>query len=162
MGSVNTLIRTKRGWAGWNTDGAGALDALAKYTVIAGQHIVILGAGGTARAIAYESIKRGASVFIANRTKEKAQELASLFSCQAGGIEDIPSVYDIIILCSPKIPSNLCSEQLLPGTLAMDVVYVPKETPFLQLAKSRGCRLVYGEEMFVQQAEQQRRLWTLP
>lgn len=155
IGAVNTLKFENRKIFGTNTDSTGALDAIEARSKVAGKQIVILGAGGVARAIAFEAHLRGANVLILNRTPERAAELAKAVGCQAGSLSDLPPFYDILINCSPEfvnIPIN-------PSALAMDVVYVPRETPFLKKAKEVGCQVIYGEEMFWNQAAAQTKLW---
>ncbi len=92
---------------GYNTDGIGALHAIERKVPVSGKHIVIVGAGGSAKSIAYEAIQRGASVTIINRTAEKAIHLANVLGCKGGGVELFPKVietgYDIIINCTPRL-----------------------------------------------------------
>lgn len=154
MKSVNTILVHEKELFGFNTDGAGALDALEKRGLVVNKKIVIIGAGGAARAIAFEAQARGAHVHICNRTKEKAQQLAAEIGCSSG---DIPPLYDILINCAPEM--SIESTLILPSALVMDIVYVPKETYFLQEAQKRGCQIVYGEEMFLNQAASQSKLW---
>lgn len=158
MGAVNTLLLKGAHIVGTNTDGSGALDAIEKKSSVDGKKIVILGAGGAARAIACEAHHRGALVWILNRTVEKAIELAALLEGSAGGLKDVPVDYDIIVNCSPD-PMPIDIEKILPNTLAMDVVYAPRDTAFLKAAALKECCLVYGEEMFVAQAAGQSKFW---
>lgn len=155
IGAVNTLLIREGKIFGTNTDGAGALDAIEKRSSVQGKQIVLLGAGGAARAIAFEAHWRGANVLILNRTVERAKELAHAVGCEAGGLADMPPFYDILINCSPD-PIDI---PIIPSALVMDVVYVPRETPFLKRAKELGCQVIYGEEMFWNQAAAQTKLF---
>jgi 3-dehydroquinate dehydratase/shikimate dehydrogenase len=158
IGAVNTLLFKEGKIAGANTDGAGALDALEQTTAVRGKKVVLLGAGGAARAIAYEAVARGADVLILNRTRARAQRAAADVGCAFGGLEDLPPSYDVLINCSPP-PLSIDAQTIAPGTIAMDIVYAPRETEFLQAAARRGCTLIYGEEMFKRQAARQTALW---
>jgi 3-dehydroquinate dehydratase / shikimate dehydrogenase len=154
IGAVNTILIKERGLSGYNTDGSGALDAIEKHVFVAGKKVVLIGAGGAARAIAFEAYQRGAHVLILNRTFQKARELAMEVGCQSGRLSEIPSEYDILINCTPDLLA-IDSKKILPSALLMDVVYVPRETPLLQKAASLGCQVVYGDEMFFNQAAAQ-------
>jgi 3-dehydroquinate dehydratase/shikimate dehydrogenase len=156
--AINTLIFRNNQWIGINTDGIGALDAIEKKRSVFEKKIVIIGAGGAARAIVFEALRRGADVCIANRTLQKAQELAREMGCQAVSLSDIPSFYDMLIVCSPVVP-NIDEKKVVASALVMDIVYIPRETPFLKLAKSLGCEILYGEEMFFSQAAAQWNGW---
>ena len=162
IGAVNTLCFEKGKIAGFNTDGAGALDAIEQKLLVQGKKVVILGAGGAAKAIIHEAIKRRAHVCILNRTAKKAQSLADLMGCDGGGLDLMPDLYergyDILIKCTPDdLPIE--PRWILPGCLVMDIVYLPKETPFLLQAASKGCQLVFGYEMYVNQAALQCIIW---
>jgi 3-dehydroquinate dehydratase/shikimate dehydrogenase len=155
IGAVNTMVFKNNKILGANTDGIGALDAIEKRGPVRGKQVVILGAGGSARAIAWEAKWRGAELWIANRTVERAQLLASAVGGEAGDLTDLPSRYDILINCTPD-PGSV---RILPQTLVMDAVYVPKKTPFLQEAARLGCSCIDGEEMFEGQAAAQTAFW---
>lgn len=159
MGAVNTLLLKKEGIFGLNTDAVGALDAIETRGSVNGKKIVLLGAGGAARAIAFEAMSRGAQVLILNRTIPKAKEISKEIGCQAGGLTDIPNDYQILVNCSSD-PMPIDPEKISLFRLVMDLVYVPKETPFLLKAKEVGCKIIYGEEMFFNQAGAQIKLWT--
>jgi 3-dehydroquinate dehydratase/shikimate dehydrogenase len=126
---------------------------------VKGKNIVLLGAGGSARAIVYEAIQRGANVRILNRTKDRALSLTQEFNCESGGLEDLSKKpFSIIINATPSLP-EIDYEQLHPDTIAMDLQIRPKDTPFLIEAEKRGCQLVYGYEMFTKQAMGQFQIW---
>lgn len=158
IGAINTLLFKNGKIIGTNTDGLGALDAIEKKILVRGKKVVLLGAGGAARAIAFEAKARGADVLILNRTIQRAKELAADLKCQAGGLDEVPNDYDIIINCSPD-PMPIHPQKISPNTLAMDIVYFPRETGFLKEASLRKCQIVYGEEMFLNQAARQTAFW---
>ncbi len=162
IGACNTIKIVGRDQMGYNTDGIGALNAIERMGKVLGKHIVFVGAGGAAKALIYEAVQRGALVTVINRTAEKAIEIANAYGCRGGGWELLPEVsengYDVIVNCIPE--SDLIDEKwILPGKIAMDIVYVPKNTPFLVKASQKKCRIVFGYEMFVGQALEQERLW---
>lgn len=135
----------------WNTDGCGALNAVEKKIKVYAKRIVILGAGGAAISIAKEAKSRGAEVIIANRTYERAQKLASQIGVEAFPLNDFASKgYDILINCTPSNP--ISEEKLLPNRIVMDVISKPKWTPLLQAAKKKSCELIFGMDMFIEQA----------
>jgi len=158
IGAINTLRFDGDRILGINTDGHGALDAIEEKLPVQGKRVVILGAGGAARAIAFEAKQRGAELLILNRTLQRAKELAQAFECEAAELEKLPLSYDILINCTPT-PLPIAPENICPNTVAMDIVRTPKETLFLQEASKRGCQIVYGQEMFINQAKRQTAFW---
>jgi 3-dehydroquinate dehydratase/shikimate dehydrogenase len=162
IGAVNTLLFEQGRILGFNTDGTGCLDAIEQELPVRGKRLVIIGAGGASKAIAYEALRRGAKVTIINRTESKAYQFAHSLGCAAGGLDAMARCaqegYDILINCTPS-PSPIPSQTILPGVFVMDIVTKPKETPFLQLARTNNCHIIYGYQMFVQQALGQFRLW---
>jgi 3-dehydroquinate dehydratase/shikimate dehydrogenase len=167
IGAINTLLFSGRILSGKNTDSGGALDAIEERGLVKGKRVVVIGAGGAAKAIAYEALQRGAKVCILNRTVNRAKEIAEKMGCEWGGFEDYPQVakkgYDIIINATSvgfeKDDELPFAENLLPDALVMDVVSKPRNTPFLLTAQSKGCKLVFGIEMFILQAVKQYEFW---
>jgi 3-dehydroquinate dehydratase/shikimate dehydrogenase len=137
-GAVNTLRFDQDRIIGTNTDGAGALDALEKRGPVAGKTMVLLGTGGVARGIAFEAKARGAVVHVRGRDEV-----------------GLPARTDILINCTPSAPSV----DFHPDMLVMDCVYSPRLTPFLRAAAHKGCAIVYGEELFFNQAARQIAFW---
>jgi 3-dehydroquinate dehydratase/shikimate dehydrogenase len=162
IGSSNTIKITPSEIIGYTTDGIGALNPIERRMIVFGKHLVIVGAGGSAKSVALEAFHRGAFVTIINRTAERAIEIATIVKGRGGGWELFPQVcemgYDVIINCTPE--SDLIDEQwILPEKIAMDIVYIPKNTSFLVKASQKKCQLVFGYEMFVSQALEQERIW---
>ncbi len=158
--AINTIGFQESKISYWNTDGVGALDALEKKIEVAGKKIVILGAGGAAIPIAREAKKRGARVLIANRTFERAEKVASNIGVEALPLAEFASNgYDILINCTSTCPVPI--EELLEKRVVMDIIIRPKMTSLLEAAEKKGCTLVYGLDMFLQQAIQQFCHWLI-
>ncbi len=154
IGAVNTVLVKEGKFWGYNTDGEGALVALEKMTPIPGKHLVLLGAGGTARAIAYAAQKLGALVTVLNRTEKPG--------FTHGPLEKLEHLdYDILIhatsigMLDENIPID--PRWIRPQKAVMDVVL--GETPLLVEAKKKGCLVVTGESLFLEQAKLQRKIW---
>lgn len=162
IGAVNTLLFKEGRVFGFNTDGVGCLNAIESAYPVKDKRIVIIGAGGASRAIAYEAHKRGGHVSIVNRDKSKACQIAERLHCRGGGLDYMASCaergYDILINCTPS-PLPIQAEYILPQAIVMDIVTRPKETLFLKLARERGCPVIYGYRMFIEQALGQFNLW---
>ena len=169
--AVNTVVRRSQRWLGTNTDGLGAMQALSMQTNLQKQTIVLLGAGGAARAIAYAALQHGAKVIILNRTLAKAKRLADDLGCEAYALEVFPSLKSYT-LCINTLPEKTYQdlilqalwvpEHILPGTIVMDIVYQPIETIFLKIAKTAGCICIPGFQMFIAQALLQIQHWFQP
>lgn len=159
IGAVNTVTFCDGKAIGSNTDADGALDALEAVEKVKGKRIVLIGAGGAARAVAYEAIRRGASLLILNRTPERAKSLAGELSCDwmlldawKGG------QYDILINTTSN-QDPIATELIAPHAVAMDLSITPEVTTFLKCASEKGCRTVTGREMFHRQALLQANTW---
>jgi 3-dehydroquinate dehydratase/shikimate dehydrogenase len=154
IGAVNTIL-IQNGLHGFNTDAPGALRAIEKHLPLPNLRIALLGAGGSARAIAYEALRRGAQVTLFNRTFSRAQILAQSLHCQAASLHLLDQhPYDLLI---NTIPHDL---SLTPTSAVMDIRTSPKETPLLLQAKQNGHLCIYGEEMFIEQAKLQQEIWS--
>jgi shikimate dehydrogenase len=172
IGSVNTVINENGRLYGFGTDGPGALKALLDAGVILdGKNILILGAGGASRAIAFTLARFAAlgSLVILDIYEPVMQTLAE--NLRAGTSVTVETAYldsdsiakkvpnaDIIINCTPVGMHPKEDSTLIPadffkkGQVVFDVVYTPLETKLLQDAKSKGCRVISGVEMFINQA----------
>ncbi|MBP6918661.1 MAG: shikimate dehydrogenase [Legionellaceae bacterium] len=169
--AVNTVVRGRQ-WIGWNTDGLGAMQALSEQCSLAGQTILLLGAGGAARAIAYAALAEGAKVIILNRSIAKAKILADELGCEAYALEVFHALKSYT-LCINTLPETAFqdptmqaiwqSNPILPGTVVMDIVYQPLlETTFLLAAKAAGCVCIPGFKMYIAQALLQIQHWFQP
>jgi 3-dehydroquinate dehydratase / shikimate dehydrogenase len=159
LGAVNTIHFNQGRLIGYNTDTVGALDALEEVVDIRRKKIVILGAGGAARAIAYAALRRGAQVLILNRDPQRAIKLAEALGCSGDALEHLSTnLYDILINCTnQELPID--PELIIPESVVMDINYPSKETPLIKEALKRECRVVYGYKMFVNQALAQFQIW---
>jgi 3-dehydroquinate dehydratase/shikimate dehydrogenase len=176
IGAANTLIRTPDGWHAYNTDAQAALEAL-KANLPAGpddmtvplskRMVLMLGAGGVARAIAHALHQEGTALVLSNRTTERAQKLAEEVGCK---YVDWPARHnvlcDTLINCtSVGMHPNLdeCpvhASFLKPGLYVFDTIYTPETTMLIREATERGCHILTGVEMFVRQAGLQFKLFT--
>ncbi len=163
IGAVNTLTVHNQLIIGTNTDAPGALNAIERHLKVKDKRVAILGAGGTARAIACEARNRSAYVAVYNRTYERAKELADDLNVEARRFEEFGShPFDLLVNTIPPSGEDAppVDPTLIPrSATVMDVVYRPKETPLLKAAKQRGCHCIYGEEMFQEQARLQQLDW---
>jgi shikimate dehydrogenase len=124
--------------------------------------VVVLGAGGSARASVFAFTERGFSVSIVNRTRERAEKLAAAFAPRASahGFEELPKLLadaDLLINNTSlgmggKPPLKIDLSPLKKSAIVYDVVYVPLETELLKAAKARGHRTVDGLSMLLYQA----------
>ncbi len=181
IGAVNTVVNCDGKLYGYNTDAEGFIGALlSRGFDPAGKQVVLLGAGGAARAATWALLKRGAkSICIAVRNEKKGEDfVASFRSYDANGIlraEDwsgeafssiLPEAELIVnttpLGMSPKVsempPMDL--DQLKPEAFAYDIVYMPGETRFLREARLRGHETLNGEDMLVLQGAAAFSLWT--
>jgi shikimate dehydrogenase len=167
IGAVNTIVNDSGVLRGYNTDCSAAIESLGERTRLSGKKALLLGAGGAARAIAFGLKESGCDLLIANRTKERAAELAQALGVQYCGINEIPKQKFHILVnttsvgMAPKTKEIPIGEQFLrKGTVVFDAVYNPLETMLLKKAKARGCKTIPGLEMFVRQGAKQFELWT--
>ena len=171
IGAVNT-VDFKEGTVGYNTDGTGAKVALEKNGVdIRGKEVLLIGAGGAARAIAFQLAKDGASVTIANRTVERAESLArdvskigAAMACGLGGLRDRILNSDVLINSTSvgmKTSETIVTSDMMHSNLVVfDIVYNPINTRLLEEAKKAGAETIDGVVMLVYQGAEAFRLWT--
>ncbi|MFQ5715611.1 MAG: shikimate dehydrogenase [Nitrospinales bacterium] len=168
IGAVNTVVREKDGWAGYNTDCTGAMKALEAHCRIEGKDVLIIGSGGTAKAIGYGIVQRGGRLTVTyNRNRERGQTLARELNGNVAAINDVGNrKIDVLINCSPvgMSPNTdqtpLPASRLKPGMIVFDSVYNPPETRLIREARAAGCVVISGLELFINQAAEQFELWT--
>jgi 3-dehydroquinate dehydratase/shikimate dehydrogenase len=167
--ALNTILVNQSHYTGFNTDGLGAINALADKLALSKQTIIILGAGGAARAIAYEALQKKAKVIIINRTINRAKQLALELGCDFADFNTSFKHYNYNVLINTLPESaysndlvKLLKTNLLPNTVAMDIVYQPIQTLFLQIAKDANCTCIPGYEMYIRQALLQITHWFKP
>lgn len=165
IGAVNTVTLREGRLVGTNTDWLGAVRALERETSLEGKHVVVLGAGGTARAVVWGARARGARVTVLNRTRERAEKLAAELSATAGGLEELARIGGDVLVNTTSVGlrsdhSPVPAEAIPPGCVVLDAVYDPPRTRLLRDAEARGARIVPGKWMLVHQAAEQLRLWS--
>jgi shikimate dehydrogenase len=176
IGAVNTVVRRGDELAGENTDGAGFLAALRARRDPAGARVVVLGAGGAARAIAVELALAGAAaITIVNRGAERGRELGDVLSGLVGELHlaelgagyPVPAAADLVVNATSiglypdvaaKVPLDL--GEVAGRALVADVIPNPPETRFLREAAALGCETLDGLEMLVEQGRIGFHLWT--
>ena len=167
IGACNTVVRALEGKLyGFNTDVAAIVRPLERRLPLRGARVLVIGAGGAARAAVFGLKDRGADVTIVNRTPEAAQKLARQAKAKAIKYEQLAKAsFDVILNATPigmrghKQQSWLKPEQL-NARLVFDMVYNPIETPLLRMAREKGLPVITGVEMFVQQGARQFEIWT--
>ena len=178
LGSANTILNDDGRLLGFNTDGVGALKALRENGVeLDGKKLLLLGAGGAAKAIAFSIAKEVGELVILNRVSEKAKELAEALSVTYGkkvvGEALSPSVIqkslqdaDILINATsvgmhPHVSQSLVAPQWLkPDLTVMEIVYNPVETKLAKHAKAAGAHVISGVEMLLYQGAASFEIWT--
>ena len=167
IGACNTLRTGADGKLyGFNTAVAGVIRPLERRLKLQGARIVVIGAGGAARAAVFGLVEQGAEVFIVNIVHEDAVKLAKQAKAKVLKRDLFAkSSFDVLINATPcgmagnKQPMPI-TEKELNASLVFDMVYNPLETPLLKLAKERGLPVISGMEMFVQQGARQFEIWT--
>jgi len=171
IGAVNTVNVVGEGrmrqLIGSNSDWIGANRALAGHTEIIGKTVLVLGAGGSARAVAFGLQEAGAEVILCSRTEARGRKLAADLGCQWFPLADVDRLPGMILInatsvgMTPKIGESLVEQRSLAKfAVVMDIVYSPLETRLLQEAKAVGCQIVSGLEMLLYQGVAQLELWT--
>ena len=169
-GAVNTLARRGAVILGDNTDGAGlARDLVANLGLaLAGMRVLLLGAGGAARGVVAPLLALSpAALVVANRTSERARELARRFApagpIEGVGLDAMGEGYDLVVNAtstSTRGETITLPERLFaPGAMAYDMAYGPAARPFLDRARAAGARASDGLGMLVEQAAESFFLW---
>ena len=176
-GAVNTIVNQKGSLMGYNTDVTGFLRALQADAGFQaqGKRVLVLGAGGSARAVVYGLLKEGAGqVTIANRTVERAHQLVETLG-SPGNVDavllepaELSNGWDLIVNCTTlgmrhapgEKETPLSSDAIPASSLVYDLVYNPEETPLLQAAAKAGARTLGGLPMLIYQGAEAFRLWT--
>jgi shikimate dehydrogenase len=168
IGAVNTVVLREGRLLGSNTDWLGATTALETRGSLAGKSAVVLGAGGTARALVYGLRRRGADVSILNRTESRAQDLAREFDlAHAGPLVDLAKLEHDVLVNTTSV--GLGSDEspverawLRRDSTVLDAVYSPERTRLLADAESAGAHTISGKWMLIHQAVAQLEAWTAP
>ena len=167
IGAVNTILRAQDGKLyGFNTDVSGIVVPLEKRLPLKGAKVLVLGAGGSARAAVFGLRDKGADVFLLNRTPETAAKLAKQSGAKAIKREAVPKTsFDVILNATPvgmsgQNGASILAAEDLKTKFVFDLVYNPIDTPLIRLARQQNIPVITGVEMFVQQGARQFEIWT--
>jgi 3-dehydroquinate dehydratase/shikimate dehydrogenase len=166
IGACNTVVRAQDGKLyGFNTDAAGVVRPLEQRITIEGAKILVLGAGGAARAAVFGLKERGAEVYILNRTAAPAKKMARSARARTIKRSDLKKLtFDVIINATPVGMGNTrespLNQEEIKARFVFDMIYDPPVTRLMQMAKAAGADVIPGIEMFVQQAARQFEIWT--
>jgi shikimate dehydrogenase len=165
-GAINTLKREGDRWLATNTDIPGFLAPLeARETKFEGLRASILGAGGSARAVAFALRSSGAEVTVHARDRNRAEHVAKDVGVKAGAFPPEAGSWDLLVNCTPvgmdpNVDATPIDQALLTGGLVYDLIYNPSETRLLREARAAGADTIGGLDMLVAQAEAQMEWWT--
>jgi len=166
IGACNTVAVQHGKWMGWNTDAAAVVEVLTKRLRLSGSRMLILGAGGAARAAAYALRAEGARVIVAARREEMGRRLARAVEGETVSWEGAEGLeVDAVINATPvgtyphgdESPLDLAR---LRARVVFDMVYYPLATRFITDARGRGLITIPGLEMLVAQGARQFEIWT--
>jgi 3-dehydroquinate dehydratase/shikimate dehydrogenase len=167
IGACNTLVRAQDGKLyGFNTDVAAVVRPLEKRLKLKDAKILVMGAGGAARAAVFGLREKGAEVFILNRTPQAGQKLARESKSKTFRREHmLKTQFDVIVNATPVgmygvKPQHILEPKEINARLVFDLVYNPIETPLIRMAREKGIPVVTGVEMFVHQGARQFEIWT--
>ncbi len=167
IAAVNTVVVRGAGKLyGYNTDYVGVLQALEKRIPLRGSRVLIVGAGGAARAVAFALTQAGAAVCVTARRPARARALAKAASGEAIARNRLRGeFFDAIVNATPvgmhpAVDESPLDARELNCRLVFDTIYRPRVTKLLRLAARRGIETVSGVEMFVAQGAAQWEIWT--
>jgi 3-dehydroquinate dehydratase/shikimate dehydrogenase len=171
IGAVNTITRLPDGkFYGFNTDVAGIVGPLERRLSLKDAKILVLGAGGAARAAVFGCRDKGAEVWVLNRTTESAHKLARQSGAKTMRRDQLAKTHFDVIINATSVgmastngknaPAAILQPSEINARLVFDLVYNPIETPLLRMARQKGIPVITGVEMFVQQGARQFEIWT--
>ncbi len=176
IGSINTIHNNKGTLKGYNTDGYGAVTSLRDNDVaMDGSVFIIIGNGGSARSIGFTILQEGGQVILAGRNRERVEALRDDLLKTGPGVKavlldelnsDIMQNVDVIINTTPigmhpDVDSIPLREDLLNEKhTVFDIVYSPENTRLLNAASAKGCRIIRGLDMLINQGIKQFEIWT--
>jgi len=167
IGAVNTVVNREGRLMGFNTDWLGALTALRAKTSLQGRHVLLLGAGGASRAIAYGILQEGGQVTLTDLNGPRAAAMAKDLGAEAiaaDALESCPA--DILVNATPVgMAPDVEGIPIAPALLSrfqvvMDIVYQPLQTRLLREVQARGAAVIDGLQMLLHQGAAQFELWT--
>ena len=165
--AVNTLTAVGGNLVGYNTDCCGALEALEEKADLKGKRVILLGAGGAARAIGFGLKEKGCQVAIFNRSLDRAEVLAKELGCAYHPLSSFTEMEGEALVNATSVgmhplesKSPVPKEVLREGMVVMDIVYWPLKTRLLREAEEKGCLTIDGLEMLGRQGSAQLEIWT--
>ncbi|MCK9444437.1 MAG: shikimate dehydrogenase [Tissierellaceae bacterium] len=171
--AVNTVKVVGGRLIGYNTDGVGFLKSLEKYNIsLKGKRVLLLGAGGAAKVIAFEVVKHQGILTIGNRNMSRAEDIKSEITSHFNmpidviGLRDITPSYDIVINSTsvgmaPDTEKSIVDSYILEGAnLVYDIVYNPRETKLLKYGRGHGIMAINGLSMLIYQGLKSFEIWT--
>ena len=166
IGAVNTLVISDDRIKGYNTDWLGANMALEHICKLADSDVLVLGAGGSARAIGFGLQERGARVILASRTPTRGRNLAFELGCPWHPLAEIEDLEVDALVNATSVGMHpqadampVAAEVLKKIPAVMDIVYAPLETRLLREARQAGCKTIDGTYMLLYQGAAQFELW---
>ncbi len=167
IGAVNTLVIDNGRIAGSNTDWLGANTALSRLTELTDCRVLLLGAGGAARAVGFGLKEAGADLTLASRTPAAGRELSAALDCPWLPLSEAAEFKGTVLINATSVGMRPLDEDTpLPAAglsafdIVMDIVYSPLETRLLREAAQAGCRTINGLSMLLFQGAAQFELWT--
>jgi 3-dehydroquinate dehydratase/shikimate dehydrogenase len=162
-GAVNTVRIDEDGWSGYNTDGSAALERVRGHLDPHGRGIAVVGAGGTACAVAAAFRDAGAIVSLFNRDVRRAERVGRRLGVAWYELDRLQSAaWDVLVNATPvgRGGEELLAPCQLSGRVVLDAVYASHPTPLVDAARQRGLAVVDGLELLAAQARHQFRLMT--
>lgn len=168
IGAINTVLNKNGKLIGYNTDLYGAINPIKKITKLKEKKVYVLGAGGAATAIVAGLKNEKAIITIFARKINQAKKLAKKFHTSAKNLNEINNDFDILINATPIGMYPNTNQSPLPkekkifkkGQIVMDSIYNPLKTKLLIDAEKNGAKIIFGTEMFLEQAYAQFKIFT--
>ncbi len=154
-GSANTVRIAEGRWAGFNTDAPAALALIRKHLDPQGSRAAVVGAGGTARAIAAALKEAGASVTLYSRSVPRGDETARSIGVASAPLAALPgAVWDLLVQATPagRNGEEVLLRRHLDGRVVLDAAYGAEPTPLVKAARARGLAVIDGLELLAAQA----------
>jgi shikimate dehydrogenase len=157
------VLAADGGWVGYNTDGPAALACIRRAIDPNGCRVAVLGAGGTARAVAVSLAGAGSRVTLFNRTEGHARDAAERIGVDWAPVGELADArWEILVNATPqgRDGQRFLAAERLTGKVVLDAVYAPRSTLLAQDARVRGLHVIDGLQMLVTQAQLQFRCMT--
>ncbi len=165
IGAVNTVWKAAGRWRGTNTDAPGVTVPLKKHLKLNKSRILVVGNGGAARSALFALADEGAELAVTGRNIDRVRALATACGAEPMSREQAAKeTFDGLVHATP-LGMNPGADQCffkdrIPAELVLDMVYTPMETEMIRRAKAQKAEIIYGLEMFIEQAARQFEIWT--